>query len=288
MPLGGLSRHSTINFLFGSSMCSEVVISSARQAKEAYDPLDPTGNITIKWDVISWTPDGYVAVVTIYNFQKYRHIQAPGWTLGWTWAKKEIIWSMMGAQTTEQGDCSKYKGNIPHCCKKDPTVVDLLPGTPYNQQIANCCKGGVLNPWLQDPGNAASSFQVSVGIAGTTNKTVSVPRNFTLKAPGPGYTCGPAKIVKPTRFVTANKRRITQAMILSSGNTLLILITNISICSHAYLLHLYFCNKTILKLKMIDMECYVHIFTIPGLEDTYLLRLPLFLYLLRLPLFLPK
>ena len=26
----------------------------------AYDPLDPTGNITIKWDVMSWTPDGYV------------------------------------------------------------------------------------------------------------------------------------------------------------------------------------------------------------------------------------
>lgn len=27
---------------------------------EAYDALDPNGNITIKWDVISWTPDGYV------------------------------------------------------------------------------------------------------------------------------------------------------------------------------------------------------------------------------------
>ena len=27
---------------------------------EAYDPLDPFGNITIKWDVVSWTPDGYV------------------------------------------------------------------------------------------------------------------------------------------------------------------------------------------------------------------------------------
>lgn len=179
---------------------------------EAYDALDPTGNITIKWDVISWTPDGYVAVVTMYNFQQYRHIQAPGWTLGWTWAKKEVIWSMMGSQTTEQGDCSKYKGNVPHCCKKDPTVVDLLPGTPYNQQIANCCKGGVLNSWVQDPANAASSFQVSVGAAGTTNKTVRVPRNFTLKAPGPGYTCGPAKIVKPTKFITADKRRITQAM----------------------------------------------------------------------------
>lgn len=27
---------------------------------DAYDPLDPNGNITIKWDIISWTPDGYV------------------------------------------------------------------------------------------------------------------------------------------------------------------------------------------------------------------------------------
>ncbi|KAE8690131.1 COBRA-like protein 1 [Hibiscus syriacus] len=170
------------------------------------------GNITIKWDIMSWTADGYVAVVTIYNFQQYRHIQAPGWTLGWKRAKKEVIWSMMGGQTTEQGDCSKFKGNVPHCCKKDPTVVDLLPGTPYNQQTANCCKGGVLNSWVQDPATAASSFQVSVGQAGTTNKTVRVPRNFTLKAQGPGYTCGPAKIVKPSKFVTADKRRVTQAL----------------------------------------------------------------------------
>ncbi|XP_010528423.1 PREDICTED: COBRA-like protein 2 [Tarenaya hassleriana] len=179
---------------------------------EAYDALDPNGNITIKWDVMSWTPDGYVAVVTMYNFQQYRHIQAPGWQLGWTWAKKEVIWSMLGGQSTEQGDCSKFKGNIPHCCKKSPTIVDLLPGTPYNQQIANCCKGGVINSWAQDPATASASFQISVGQAGTSNKTVRVPRNFTLKAPGPGYTCGPAKIVKPSRFITADNRRFTQAL----------------------------------------------------------------------------
>ncbi|KAJ6738674.1 PROTEIN COBRA [Salix koriyanagi] len=140
---------------------------------EAYDPLDPNGNITIKWDIISWTADGYVAVVTIYNFQQYRHIQAPGWSLGWTWAKKEVIWSMLGGQATEQGDCSKFKGNIPHCCKKSPTVVDLLPGIPYNQQIANCCKGGVISSWAQDPANAASSFQLSVGSAGTNKRRIT-------------------------------------------------------------------------------------------------------------------
>ncbi|OMP00969.1 Glycosyl-phosphatidyl inositol-anchored, plant [Corchorus olitorius] len=123
--------------------------------------LNPTGNITIKWDVISWTPDGYVAVVTMYNFQLYRHIQAPGWTLGWTWAKKELIRNMMGGQNTEQGDCSKFKGNIPHCCKKDPTIGDLLPETPYNQHIANCCKGGVVNSWVQDLANAASSLHLA-------------------------------------------------------------------------------------------------------------------------------
>lgn len=158
--------------------------------------------------------------MTMYNFQQYRHIQAPGWSLGWTWAKKEVIWTMMGAQTTEQGDCSKYKGNIPHCCKKDPTVVDMLPGTPYNQQIANCCKGGVINSWGQDPATAVSSFQVSVGAAGTTNKTVRVPKNFTLKAPGPGYTCGPAKIVKSTKFVSADGRRVTQAMSKLLGSSI--------------------------------------------------------------------
>ncbi|KAJ3673088.1 hypothetical protein LUZ60_006462 [Juncus effusus] len=177
----------------------------------AYDPLDPTGNITIKWDVMSWTPDGYVAVVTMNNFQMYRQIMSPGWTLGWSWAKKEVIWSMVGAQTTEQGDCSKFKGNVPHCCKKTPQVVDLLPGVPYNQQIANCCKGGVISSYGQDPSAAVSSFQVSVGLAGTTNKTVKLPKNFTLLGPGLGYTCGPAKIVPSTVFWSPDHRRKTQA-----------------------------------------------------------------------------
>ncbi|KAL0762478.1 hypothetical protein Bca101_078629 [Brassica carinata] len=93
-------------------------------------------------------------VVSIFNFQQYRHIQAPGWQLGWSWYKKEVIWSMVGAQATEQGDCSKFKGNIPHCCKKTPTVVDLLPGTPYNQHISNCCRGGLISSWAQDPATA--------------------------------------------------------------------------------------------------------------------------------------
>ncbi|GMN26501.1 hypothetical protein TIFTF001_046061 [Ficus carica] len=177
----------------------------------AYDPLDPNGNITIKWDVISWTPDGYVAVVTMTNFQMYRHIMSPGWTLGWVWAKKEVIWSMVGAQATEQGDCSKFTSSIPHCCKRNPTIVDLLPGVPYNQQIANCCKGGVVSSWGQDPSAAVSSFQVSVGRSGTSNKTVKLPKNFTLTGPGPGYTCSQAKIVPSTVFMSPDGRRKTHA-----------------------------------------------------------------------------
>ncbi|KAJ1293556.1 hypothetical protein BS78_01G077500 [Paspalum vaginatum] len=160
---------------------------------------------------MEWTPDGYVAVVTMYNYQQFRHIGSPGWQLGWTWAKEEVIWSMVGAQTTEQGDCSKFKGNIPHSCKKDPTVVDLLPGTPYDMQIANCCKGGVLSTFNQDPENAISSFQLSVGLAGTTTKTVKLPKNFTLRGPVPGYTCGRATVRKPTMFFSADGRRATRA-----------------------------------------------------------------------------
>ncbi|KAK2420110.1 protein COBRA [Trifolium repens] len=187
--------------LFISALCVLVLLSYA----VAYDPLDPNGNITIKWDVISWTPDGYVASVTINNFQKFRQIKNPGWTLGWTWAKKEVIWVMLGAQSTEQGDCSRFKGNIPHSCKKIPAVVDLLPGTPYNQQVANCCKGGVIAALGQ------SAFQVTVGQAGNTNKTVRIPQNFTLLAPRARYTCRPAKIVPSTIFITPDRRRMTRA-----------------------------------------------------------------------------
>ena len=147
----------------------------------------------------------------MYNFQKFRHIQAPGWVMGWSWASKEIIWGMVGGQATLQGDCSKFKAAIPHSCMRNPTIVDLLPGVPYNQQISNCCKGGVLSSWGQDPASAVASFQISVGESGSSNSTVKLPRNFTLNTPGPGYTCGQAKVVKPSLFSSADGRRKTQA-----------------------------------------------------------------------------
>lgn len=179
---------------------------------DAHDPLDPNGNITIKWDVMQWTGDGYVAVVTLYNYQQYRHIEAPGWMLGWHWARKEIIWSMVGGQATLQGDCSKFHNGVPHCCMRSPTIVDLLPGVPYNSQISNCCRGGVLSSWAQDSSTAGASFQISVGLSGNTNTSVKLPLNFTLQTPGPGYTCGPAKVVKPSLFTQADGRRKTQAL----------------------------------------------------------------------------
>ncbi|KAI5079474.1 hypothetical protein GOP47_0004953 [Adiantum capillus-veneris] len=177
-----------------------------------YDVLDPNGNITIKWDVTSWTGDGYVATVTMYNYQQYRHVESPGWILGWRWQRKEVIWSMVGAQATLQGDCSKFHSAVPHCCLRNPSIVDLLPGVPYNSQVANCCRGGVLTSWGQDPANAVSSFQISVGLSGNTNTSVKVPKNFTLQTPGPGYSCGPAKTVKPTLFNSGDGRRKTQAL----------------------------------------------------------------------------
>ncbi|KAF8089577.1 hypothetical protein N665_0502s0041 [Sinapis alba] len=164
------------------------------------------GNITIKWDFMSWTPDGYVAVVTAYNYQKQRSIGSPGWKMSWRWTRKEVIWSMVGAQITKQGDCSMFNENIPHSCISKPTVVDLPPKTPYYQQIANCCKGGVLKPGLE------SAFQIAVGNAGDSVKTVRMPVNFMFTAPKQQYLCGPTKNVRPTRFITADKRRMTRAL----------------------------------------------------------------------------
>ncbi|KAG2263598.1 hypothetical protein Bca52824_070677 [Brassica carinata] len=164
------------------------------------------GNITVKWDLMSWTPDGYVAVVTAYNYQKQRSIPSPGWKMSWRWTRKEVIWSMVGAQTTKQGDCSMFNENMPHSCTNKPTVVDLPPKTPFNQQIANCCKGGVLKPGLE------SAFQISVGNAGDSVKTVRMPVNFMFTAPKQQYICGPTKKVTPTRFITADKRRMTRAL----------------------------------------------------------------------------
>ena len=60
----------------------------------AFEALDPTGNVTIVWDVMAWTGDGYTATVTINNYQLFRRVEAPGWGLNLTWVDGEVIWSL--------------------------------------------------------------------------------------------------------------------------------------------------------------------------------------------------
>lgn len=154
----------------------------------------------------------FQAVVTMSNYQMYRQIMSPGWTLGWTWAKKEVIWSIVGAETTDQGDCSNFKGNIPHSCKRTPATVDLSPGVPNNLKFTHCCKDGELASWGEDPGSSVSFFQLNVGLSGNSNQIVRQPKNFHLFGPGPGYTCGAATAVPSATFSSFGSRRKTYVM----------------------------------------------------------------------------
>ena len=113
-----------------------------------------------------WTIDLLCAqvMVSIQNHQLYRHIERPGWRLSWSWAGEEVIWDARGAEATEQGDCSRVGGGSrPHCCQKRPVMADLPPGTPFNQQVANCCRDGVLSSLTQNNLTSAAAFQMVVG-----------------------------------------------------------------------------------------------------------------------------
>lgn len=186
-----------------------VLVLASLQCSGAYDPLDPFGNIAIKWDIMSWTGDGYTATVSMYNTQQFRGIQY--YHLGWTWAKKEVIYNMVGAQATEQGDCTGLPAPPPHSCVRTPDIVDLVPGVPYAQQVANCCRNGVISAYAQDVVDSVSSFSITVGLSGNTNVSVLFPTKLTLKSPGPGYTCSDLKKVAPTRFPQSSGKRFTQA-----------------------------------------------------------------------------
>ncbi|KHN33695.1 COBRA-like protein 2 [Glycine soja] len=130
------------------------------------------------------------ARVTLQNYYQYRHVDKPGWKLGWTWANNEVIWSMSGAIATDRGNCSSYSGSqMPHSCKKDPTIVDLSLDASQNRS-EHCCRGGLLSPWSIDPFYAFSSFELEVRNVGD-NPLGQAPINLTLMAPGPGYTCSP-------------------------------------------------------------------------------------------------
>ncbi|KAK2663650.1 hypothetical protein Ddye_002224 [Dipteronia dyeriana] len=183
--------------------------SRAKKRSDGYDPLDPHSNITIKWDLLQSNGATNDFTVSIFNFQNYRHIDEPGWRLSWAWQADEVIWSLWGAEATEQGNCSAFKATVPHCCEKRPVIIDLLPGTPYNQQTKNCCKGGVLTSMSQDPSKSFSTFQMNIG--GVLNYTgFAMPVNFSLGVPG--YTCGDPFEVPPSRFSPDKGRRWTQAL----------------------------------------------------------------------------
>ncbi|KAL9414671.1 hypothetical protein AB3S75_043017 [Citrus x aurantiifolia] len=176
---------------------------------DCYDPLDPYGNITVTFDIHQWTNDGYVARVTIQNYHQYRHVDQPGWKIGWTWADNEIILSMSGAFATEQGNCSDFKFQSPHSCEKDPVIVDLGPDASPQNMTDACCRGGLLSSYTINPANSFSFFEVTVGNLGM-NASGHAPRNLTLWAPGPGYTCGLLEDVDPTVSLEIGGRRQVQ------------------------------------------------------------------------------
>ncbi|CBI29736.3 unnamed protein product, partial [Vitis vinifera] len=186
-----------LNFLIGNA--------------DGYDPLDPNGNIAIKWDVLQWSSSSYDARVSIINYQLYRHIETPGWKLSWTWPGDEVIWDMWGALAHEQGNCSEFKGEqLPYCCEKTPLILDRGPGTPFNKQVANCCRDGLLTSMIQDPSKHGAMFQMNVGTASSNVSDMTMPRNFSLGVPG--YTCGDPFQVPPSRFPEEGGRRWTQAL----------------------------------------------------------------------------
>ncbi|KAL6178973.1 hypothetical protein ACLB2K_050489 [Fragaria x ananassa] len=193
---GGGGGDVVCSFTFTLSLTMIIFFLSSISLSYGYDPLDPYGNIK----------------VSIYNLQQYRHVEFPGWRLQWKWNKSEVIWDMRGAEAVEQGDCSAFKGSgagdLPHCCLRRPVITDLLPGTPYNMQYKNCCKGGVLSSMNQDPSKYLSSFGMSIGnfhasppgLNSSLDKlNLTMPTDFNLGIPG--YSCGDAFLVPPTRYI---------------------------------------------------------------------------------------
>ncbi|KAJ7968035.1 COBRA-like protein [Quillaja saponaria] len=173
-----------------------------------FDSLDPNGKITITWDFMSDNDVTYDVRVSIHNFQLFRQIDLPGWKLKWAWKSDEVIWKMWGAEATEQGNCTRFSGEPPHCCLKEPTIVDLMPGAPYNIQTANCCRGGVLTSMTQDPTNSVAAFQMNFNKGTVYNPDGKMPENFTLGIPG--YTCGKAIQVPATKYTKNGGRRWEQ------------------------------------------------------------------------------
>lgn len=72
------------------AVCLAVTVCLSAPGVSGYDPLDPTGNITILWDIPNFTGDGYKVNVKVYNYQFYRKVN--NWKLSWTFWNGEYIW----------------------------------------------------------------------------------------------------------------------------------------------------------------------------------------------------
>lgn len=152
------------------------------------------------------------AKVTLQNNYLYRHVDKPGWKLGWTWANSEVIWSMSGAIATDRGSCANYNGSqMPHSCKKDPIIVDLGSDVSQNRS-EHCCGGGILSALVVDPLNSFTSFELEVRNLGN-NPLGQAPNNVTLMAPGPGYSCSPFQDTEPS--VSLDSGGLRQVPVLS-------------------------------------------------------------------------
>ncbi|KAK3144114.1 hypothetical protein QOZ80_4AG0308970 [Eleusine coracana subsp. coracana] len=216
-PLGfGLGPMGTRNLVLFALFC--YLSSRSTVPSDAYDPIDPNSNITVNWDIQSINNDStsastYTVMVSIHNYQLYRHIEQPGWRLSWNWPGMEVIWDSRGAEATEQGDCKHVAGpKLPHCCERRPTMVDLPPSAPYTMQVTNCCRGGVLSSLTQNNATALGAFQMSVGsfkVARQGKVEPEKPWGFDLGVPG--YTCSNATDVPPTR-TKVDKRRYVQVL----------------------------------------------------------------------------
>ncbi|KAG7011749.1 COBRA-like protein 2, partial [Cucurbita argyrosperma subsp. argyrosperma] len=106
---------------------------------------------------------GRLGRVTVQNYYQFRHVEKPGWKLGWTWTRDEVIWSMSGAFATEQGNCSLFKFDTPHSCEESPVILDLMPEASPENRSEGCCRGGVLSARAVDPSKSFTSFEISVG-----------------------------------------------------------------------------------------------------------------------------
>lgn len=143
----------------------------------------------------------------VQNYYQYRHVQKPGWKIGWTWTKDEVIKSISGAYAARKGNCSAISFQDAHSCEKQPEILDLDPNASPNSMIEGCCKEGVLSAYAINPDKSYSIFMITIVNSG--NVSYFPPKNLTLMAPGPGYTCGPLQDSELTVFL--DEKRQVQA-----------------------------------------------------------------------------